>query len=195
MADRTCTVCDARFEAQQPNKIYCSPKCKNTAGARLRRVRNASRTHRNCYRCAQTKPAAEFISPWHTYCGDCHKAYNRDWEPSAASRARRRQRKRENEPYDRGTRVQYLYGISPEKYAGLLAAQDGRCAICRDADPGGRWNTWHVDHDHGHCSGKRACETCVRGILCNRCNLALGYLRDDPVLIAAALRYVTRETE
>lgn len=194
MADRTCKVCGAGFEAQQPNKVYCSPKCKNTGGARLRRVRNASSTHRNCYRCGQKKPVGDFASPWHSYCWDCQRAYNRDRVPSAESRERRRQWKRENEPYDRASRVRYLYGISPEKYASLLDAQSGGCAICQETEPGGRWNTWHVDHDHSHCPGRRACESCVRGILCNRCNLALGYFRDAPTLIAAALRYVSRNT-
>ncbi len=48
----------------------------------------------------------------------------------------------------------------------MLAAQGGRCAlfrICGSVHPGGKWNRWHVDHDH--VTGK------VRSLLCNDCNL------------------------
>lgn len=58
------------------------------------------------------------------------------------------------------------YGITPEQYDAMLVAQDGRCAlfqVCGSTEPGGRWNRWHVDHDH--VTGK------VRGLLCNDCNL------------------------
>lgn len=177
--------------ARNSAQIYCGPRCKNAGGARLRRDRNAAASERQCYGCRQVKPSGEFSSPTKSYCRPCQNAYQREYTPPLASRARRLKWRRENETYDRSKRVQYLYGISAKKYQELLTAQDG-CAICRCAEPGGRWNTWHVDHDHAHCPGKRACESCVRGLLCNRCNLALGYFRDDPQLFAAALRYLAR---
>lgn len=72
--------------------------------------------------------------------------------------------------------------------AALLAAQRGLCAICGDA-PNGR--ALHVDHDHatGH----------VRGLLCGRCNRALGSLGDSLGPVAAwceaALRYLRAHLE
>ncbi|MGY1812429.1 endonuclease domain-containing protein [Blastococcus sp. SYSU D00820] len=68
------------------------------------------------------------------------------------------------------------YGLTPEGIADLRARQGNRCAICADSDPG------HIDHDH---VGGR-----VRGLLCERCNLALGLLRDDPQLMRSAAAYV-----
>ena len=66
----------------------------------------------------------------------------------------------------------------------MLAEQDGGCGIC--GDPPGK-TALHVDHDH---------ETgVVRGLLCFRCNSALGNLRDDPDIITLALVYVTRHRE
>lgn len=189
MPDRTCAVCSHIFTAR-PTQIYCSPRCKNVGGARLRRTRNEAKAERRCYRCHLVKPAAEFSSPTKSYCRPCGNAYQREYAPPPASRDKRLRWRRENETYDRPTRVQYLYGISPKKYQEILDAQGGGCAICNATAPGGRWNTWHVDHDHGHCPGKRACESCVRGLLCAGCNLGLGYFRDNPEALRAALRYL-----
>lgn len=41
----------------------------------------------------------------------------------------------------------------------------------------------HVDHDHA--------TDLIRGILCSRCNQALGLLDDDPERFAAAIAYLT----
>lgn len=70
------------------------------------------------------------------------------------------------------------YGLTPEHYEALLSAQGGRCAIC-----GGRpTGNLHVDHDHN--TGK------VRGLLCGRCNPALGAFQDSPRILLAAVRYL-----
>lgn len=62
---------------------------------------------------------------------------------------------------------------------------DAGCAICgahfaESAAPGQAKR--HIDHDHRTGA--------TRGILCQPCNLALGHMRDDPIVAAAALRYL-----
>jgi 16S rRNA C967 or C1407 C5-methylase (RsmB/RsmF family) len=47
-----------------------------------------------------------------------------------------------------------------------------------------------IDHDHGCCSGTGSCGRCVRGLLCNRCNLMLGFANDQPEILRAALEYL-----
>jgi Recombination endonuclease VII len=73
------------------------------------------------------------------------------------------------------------YGLSEADYNALFAEQDGKCAIC-GAGPSGKWNILNVDHDH--VTGQ------VRGLLCHRCNTALGLFRDDPVILAPAVAYL-----
>lgn len=82
-----------------------------------------------------------------------------------------------------GYNRRYLYGLEPGQYDAMLAAQDGRCAICRTDAPGGR-GSWHVDHEHA--TGR------VRGLLCHRCNLMLGNAQDDPARLRAAVEYLIR---
>lgn len=153
---------------------------------------------RMCARCNLAKDPGDFhkrakrpdgLHPW---CKSCCRDYNREYLLRPEAREQRLAWRRANETYDREARVLYLYGISAEQYDALLRDQNDSCGICEATEPGGRWNTWHVDHDHTHCPGKRGCEVCVRGLLCNGCNLAIGYLRDDPKIIAAAAAYVQR---
>lgn len=66
------------------------------------------------------------------------------------------------------------------EYETMRNGQGDCCAICRATEVGGNANHWHVDHDHN--TGR------VRGLLCHRCNMLLGYAKDDPKrLINAAL--------
>lgn len=73
------------------------------------------------------------------------------------------------------------YGLTPETYAEMFAAQGDRCKICGTSEAPAR-GSFCVDHDHK--TGK------VRGILCSECNTGLGKFRDDPDLLRAAIAYL-----
>lgn len=83
------------------------------------------------------------------------------------------------------------FGLTPDQYAEMLAAQNGACAICerpeRVIDPrSGRVKSLAVDHDHE--SGA------VRGLLCQNCNKGIGNLGDSAdILIAAAMYLVAAQ--
>ena len=76
-----------------------------------------------------------------------------------------------------------------------LAEQDVRCAICGTDDPSTTgYLQWVLDHDHRCCTGtQRMCERCIRGVLCHRCNVALGMFRDDAQMLLRAARYLNGE--
>lgn len=92
----------------------------------------------------------------------------------------------------RRTRIEWQYGLTPERYAEILARQGGRCAICGTDNPG-RW--FDVDHDHACCPGQRSCGQCVRGLLCHGCNKGIGQFDDNPDLLLAAVMYLRPEVE
>ena len=85
---------------------------------------------------------------------------------------------------NRKANLKKAYGISPEQYDAMFDALGGACAICERVvagKPPSR-ERLHVDHDHE--TGK------IRGLLCGACNVSLGGFRDDPELLAAAIRYL-----
>lgn len=89
--------------------------------------------------------------------------------------------------YRRDAILQRSYGISEADYDAMLAAQDGRCALCgKPPKPGGvrAASRLHVDHDH--LTGA------VRLLLCGTCNHGLGNFYEDPGLMRRAAEYVER---
>lgn len=75
----------------------------------------------------------------------------------------------------------YWYGISLDYYNELLKQQNYSCLIC-----GRKHNEnnkkLHIDHNHktNH----------VRGLLCFKCNIALGHFNDDIKLLKSAISYM-----
>lgn len=79
------------------------------------------------------------------------------------------------------------YGLSVADYDRMLAAQSGACAACTTPLVRGNPNADNAPHvDHCHVTRK------VRGILCRRCNLAVGLLRDDPNHARSVAAYLER---
>jgi hypothetical protein len=158
---------------------------------------------KRCTKCGELKPESEFYAApgckdgLRGDCKDCHRASSRAWY--AANREsfkayvtqwkrdhpeRMREYRARQDPSRRAAQMRRLhlkrkFGMTMEQYDLVLAAQDGGCAICGDPPVDGR--SMHVDHRDAD----------VRGILCVRCNNALGQLRDDPELMLRAAEYVT----
>lgn len=89
--------------------------------------------------------------------------------------------------------LQRKYRLSPERFDALLAAQGGRCAICRTDEPAAY--NWCVDHDHGCCPDDYSCGECVRGVLCHECNTGLGKFSDSTDRLSAAIAYLRRSQQ
>lgn len=83
--------------------------------------------------------------------------------------------------------------VSPKRFVRILALQNFRCKCCGSA----AWNTkLHVDHDHTCCpSNRRGCGLCVRGILCARCNKALGISTEDNGALTSMASYLESFTK
>jgi hypothetical protein len=92
--------------------------------------------------------------------------------------ARRRNNRERYNSYAR----KYKYGLTHGEFEAMLAGQGGACAICHAG-----LAVKNVDHDH--VTGM------VRGILCVKCNLALGMADDSPDRLRAMAAYIDRMKE
>ncbi len=71
------------------------------------------------------------------------------------------------------------YGWTAEQRDQYLIGKT--CQICSES------SIMHIDHDH---------ETgVVRGALCQKCNMALGLMRDNPLLLRLAADYLERPSD
>lgn len=83
--------------------------------------------------------------------------------------------------YDRYGRLKRDYGVSVVWYLAQFQLQDGRCAICRQTQPGTALSV-----DHNHATGA------VRELLCGACNLLIGNARESADTLRAACKYLER---
>lgn len=74
-------------------------------------------------------------------------------------------------------------GLSVEKHRAMETAQRGRCLLCEQPPVLRR-----LDIDHCHVTDG------VRGLLCNKCNQAIGLVGDNPNLVARAMNYLKSPT-
>ncbi len=72
------------------------------------------------------------------------------------------------------------YGLTPETWNELFNSQGLCCAICGADENGAK--RFHVDHCHD--------TGVIRGILCTKCNVGIGALRDDSDLVMRAFLYL-----
>lgn len=139
--------------------------------AYMRDWREANKEHTREYNKAYQENNKEWIKPlMQEYRADNREALN------AKSRQRYHERYTESA---REHQYQSKYGISVAQYEEMLARQGGLCAICRKPPTRKRL---YIDHCHT--------TLVVRGLLCQKCNHAIGLLGDDPALCEAAGRYL-----
>ena len=82
------------------------------------------------------------------------------------------------------SRLKRVYGMSKENYFNLLSAQNNKCAICFSES-----KTVRLAVDHDHATGV------VRGLLCNPCNRALGYFKEEITRFHSAINYLEKHKQ
>ena len=160
---------------------------------------------KRCSKCGETKPLKEFYADtgcrdgYRPDCKACNlaaKAARHAANPEPGRERARRWNRQNPERYqaridayrqsgkkriaDRKSHLKRTFGITVEDYERMLAEQCGGCAICER--PPRDDIALHVDHDHR--TGM------IRGLLCFRCNNALGDLESDPELLSEASGYL-----
>lgn len=94
---------------------------------------------------------------------------------------------------DNHYQLQRKYGLTYEQREELIARNNGVCPICLD-EPQARSDgaVWAIDHDHRCCPGRQSCGSCLRGAICLDCNLGIGKLNDDAMILRRAADYLDK---
>jgi hypothetical protein len=136
----------------------------------------ATLTHKTCDQCNVEQAVLEFYRrPGGIYYATCRSCYNKDEQRhSKVLKAR----------------LKCLYGLTIEDYQTLLEKAGSRCEICgkphKDFLEGFNDKSSRLHIDHCHTTGK------IRGLLCSKCNKALGLFKEDLSLLVAAKDYLLR---
>jgi hypothetical protein len=139
------------------------------------------RTEAFCSRCRETKPIDEFykcrarstgVTP---LCRLCSTIANRAWVRSPSGIQRRK-------AHNLRRRLRAV-GVTVEWYEAQMVKQKGLCAICEQPEKTHKDRLLSVDHCH--VTGV------VRGLLCSKCNAAIGLLGDNNAVAIRAYRYLT----
>jgi hypothetical protein len=134
---------------------------------------------KKCIRCGEIKQSSEFFSKEDTrdhlssYCKKCHLSYKRE---------------NYNAKVIKGYHLKRVYKITLKDYQDLFLVQGGVCAICHNPETNvyaknGLIRDLAVDHEHE--TGR------VRGLLCRRCNQAMGLLNEDRNLLQHMTDYLS----
>lgn len=83
--------------------------------------------------------------------------------------------------YEYNYQLNRKYGIDLTEYNNMLIAQSNKCAICSVS-----YDEERLAVDHCHDSGK------IRGLLCMKCNTALGSFKDSIDILQNAINYLKK---
>jgi hypothetical protein len=131
-----------------------------------------------CSRCKQWKPTTDFCPAKSTktglyaYCRPCSNAKRNEWRKKNPER---------NRQIKMPSHLKARYGITLEEYDSIMANASGTCDIC-----GLETNRTKKGSqlDHCHRTGK------IRGVLCAKCNTALGLFDDNRETLRRAIDYL-----
>jgi len=132
----------------------------------------------DCSVCKVRKPLEDFppakntLSKRHGRCRECKRSGERQYQKTKKYLSRRTTWEWNNHG---------IIDMTRERFEELFELQEGKCAICGTLE-----NILNramcVDHDH---------ETgLARGLLCTKCNVALGYFGDNLEIIERAINYM-----
>jgi hypothetical protein len=122
-----------------------------------------------------------------SHCKLCHNLKVKDYHRQDHVKENRKAWLSENPEKLQQNRLN-KYSLKLEDYKLNLVLQGNACWICRELFTD--TNLPHIDHDHKCCKGQRSCGQCVRGIICDDCNVALGKFKDNADALHNAILYL-----
>ena len=119
---------------------------------------------KTCATCREIKLNKEFPKSRYS-CRKCYNAYQVKYS-------------KENPDKTYNNHLKTTYGIDAIEVEKLKKLQKDKCAIC--------FKKAKLGVDHNHATGK------IRGLLCNACNLLLGWSKDNSDTLIQAAKYLEK---
>lgn len=145
---------------------------------------NITPSYKKCTKCRQLKPVHAFGK--HVHCKQCKREAMAQWRQDNPEENKRRiQAHRAKYPNASfASHLKCKYSLSLKEYEKMLQAQNGACAICEKPETvRQKSKIKRLSVDHCHITGR------VRGLLCVRCNVAIGLLKENEDIFKKALDY------
>jgi hypothetical protein len=160
-----------------------------------------------CTKCGIEKEVSEFYKDFgaksglYSHCKECHKLIINNYRKLNKEKIKEQDKKyrethldyqanyyQQNKTDYNKKQMKQRYGITKDDYDKMLHEQNGVCAICKQPETvtDKRSNNMikRLSIDHDHKTGK------VRGLLCGKCNKAIGLLNDSHILTQVATDYL-----
>lgn len=141
---------------------------------------------KKCYVCKIIKPANQFHKckkrkdGIEYKCKKCKSDYNSKFYTGNKKHIEKsKEYNKRNKRQVRNLDLLRDFGITIEEYELMLLNQNYKCKICDKPE-----TKRAMSVDHCHKTGK------IRGLLCMKCNCAIGFLYEDPVIIKNCLKYL-----
>lgn len=185
---KTCSVCNQtktnfEFNKDRTSPDYMKPWCRPCGRTKPRKPHALvpkDAPDKKCIGCQEIKKASSFYYNWKqeeftARCKPCHAESSRKLYANKS-----KFRVLQNDAYYRRH-----YGITLLEVEELKQKANHQCQIC--SSEFSEKNKPRVDHCHS--TGK------IRGLLCHKCNVALGLLQDSSKLLRKAASYVSKTSK
>jgi len=165
---------------------FLEMKKKTTENARKYRNLDIQKHRDRCRKYREENREACLLSQreWRKNNKEKVKQYESSWREKNKDKYKASQKKwkEKNKSKVISDRLKRKYGICQNQYNNILESQSGVCAICfKTCETNQRLSV-----DHCHNTGK------IRGLLCNKCNTALGQMMDSVENLRNAAEYLEK---
>lgn len=163
----------------KPNKLVKLNKPQKLSKKVIRYLEIIKDETKKCSKCELFLPFTDFhkskndLAGLSSICKGCSSNYTNTIMDTGLTRAREKH-------------IKNKYNLEIEEYLKMIEDQDNKCKICGKPEvfTSSKGNVKSLAIDHHHESGR------VRGLLCQKCNSAIGMLMDDIQLLESAIEYL-----
>ena len=194
MQEKICSICKEKkpiieFNKHSGCKFGVRPQCKKCHSIQSIKWQQKNKEHRQSYLKSWYKDNQDKVKEQRENYKDIKNEkrrlkykYDEDYREERLKQAREWQM---NNPNKRKNQRLRQYGISFEEFNFLLEKANNKCEICGYSDMSDKKIFPVIDHCHN--SNK------VRGVLCSKCNLALGHFNDNIDSLKNAINYLVNK--